>query len=108
MTTIPFTTVYCDEPKAVIKKGRYHDGSVALRVFDEFGEPLCTATVCMSDYDEKPRAGHVFIREHAENEGVLAALQSAGIVGPSLRTLDAAMVDDYAHECALLTDVDEL
>jgi hypothetical protein len=108
MKPITFHTRFCDETAAVIRKGQYHDGSIALRVFDQFGEPLTTATVCMSAYDQTPHEGCVFIKEHGENEGVLAALQDAGVVGPTLRTLDAAMVDDYAHECRLLADLNQI
>lgn len=108
MTTIAFKTRYCNEPQAVLKKGLYHDGSIALQIFDQFGEVLTTATVCMSAYNQTPEEGCVFIKEHGENEGTLAALQDAGIVGPSLRTLDAPRVRDYCHECRLLAEVDEL
>jgi hypothetical protein len=104
----PFSTVYCDEPEAVLRKGEYHDGSIALRLFTPLGETLCTATVCMSYYNETPAEDCVFIRDHDENAGVLEALLQAGIVGMPQRALDTPRVPKYAYECELLVALDDI
>ena len=101
-------TAYLDDD-AVLKKGRYADGSTALALYDaETGEMLGKATVCLVDYGHTPRdERHVFIKEYAENAGMLKALQAAGIVGPSLRTLDAGHAKGGVHECEVL-DLDAI
>lgn len=55
----------------------YANGGPAIRLLTEEYEPYCTATVWIPDIPEK----HVAIKDYAENEGVLAALIRAGIVG---------------------------
>lgn len=63
------------------------------------GEPMATASVNMPDvYDPAP--GEVIIKDYSENEGILKALQEAGIVGSVLRTLPAGYVEVYV--CQLL------
>jgi len=100
---IHIKTAYIDDD-AVIAKGRYADGSTALLLSDaETGEQLAKATVCMVEYGEKPRdENHVFIKDYAENQGMVAALQDAGVIGKVLRSLDAGYAKLGVHECKLL------
>lgn len=42
------------------------------------GQPVCTASVCVPDYPFEPQ--HTAIKDYSENEGVLSALISAGVV----------------------------
>lgn len=97
--------------EARILKARYGDGSTALLLQDtETGEQLAKATVCMAADGEKPRdERHVFIKDYAENEGMLAALQDAGVIDLPLRTLDAGHAKAGVHECEVLDleDIDE-
>lgn len=101
-----FRTKYSNYPTAYIGRGFYHDGSTALMVYTEDGEPICKATVCMSDSGEKPADGNVFIKDWAENEGVMASLQAAGVIGEVIRSVPAGFCE--AQECPLLIDVDDL
>ena len=49
----------CLNHHAVIRKGRYHDGSTALALFDvETGEPLAKATVVHERVGAKPADEH--------------------------------------------------
>lgn len=96
-------TAYLDED-AVLKKGRYADGSTALALFDaETGEMLSKATVCMVDYGETPRSEHyVFIKDYGENEGMVNALFAANVIGAPLRSLDAGHAKGGVHECLVV------
>jgi hypothetical protein len=59
--SIHIRTAYLNH-EAVIRKGRYADRSTALALFSVTGEMLAKATVCMSEYGEKPPdEQHVFI-----------------------------------------------
>lgn len=78
-----FRSVYVNDNHAALEFGTYRDGTVALRVIGGNGVPLCTATVCLSG--QAPEPGNVFIKDYAENEGVLQALQDAGILGVEVR-----------------------
>lgn len=99
-----WNTKYSSGDTVVLRKGRYGDESTALQVFSEIGEPLCTPTICLQGYGEKPLPGNVFIKDYSENEGVLKALQNTGIVGDVIRTVP--FFDVTAYEVPLLVDVD--
>lgn len=56
----------------------YQGGELAIQVFDkETTEPMVTATVQLGHKLEKNQA---FIKDYAENTGILDALRGAGIV----------------------------
>ena len=64
---------------------QYHnyvdDDSTAIRLLDaDDGSPVATATICMSGYNYTPAPDCCFIKDYAENEGMLAMLVEAGIV----------------------------
>lgn len=87
----------------LVQLGRYHDGSIAIRLFSPMEGPLSTPTVCLSEYGEKPIEGHVFVTEN-DSPGILASLQELGIIGPALRTVPYGGFGCYAYECELLVD----
>ncbi len=105
MTFVQLNARYVHAP-ADLRKGRYGDGSIALQATSEYGEPLCKPTVCLIDYGEKPAAGNVFVRDYGENEGMLKALQDAGIIGTTVREVPYGFVT--AYECPLIGEIDEL
>lgn len=101
--TIKIDAKYVQEDSARLIFGRYQDGSIAMLLESAgTGERLCTATVCLTAYGEKPRDGNVFIKDYSENEGVLNALQKAGVVGDVIRSVPAGYATVY--ECKLLVD----
>lgn len=103
MTTFKIETKHVQEDNARLSFGRYQDGSRAILVEDaSTGERLFIATICLASYDEKPSEGNVFIKDYSENEGVLNALQKAGIVGDVIRSIPAGYVTVY--ECKLLVE----
>jgi len=67
------------EGACVIEKHRYSNGRLALQLHDpETWENIMTATVNLPDHhlDEN----RVLIKNWSENEGILEALQQAGVV----------------------------
>lgn len=93
-------TVYCG-PATIKRKGVYHDGSLALQAYTPEGEPAYTATVCT---EEPPAEGCVWIKDWSENEGVLDALERAGIIQMTGRWLPCGFA--VAFEGKLLVDFD--
>lgn len=101
--TYHFNTRYLDDD-GTIQLGRYHDGSIALKLFSPTEGPLSTATVCLSEYGEAPADGHVFIKDYSENEGTLNCLIRLGVIGAPIRTLPAGFGE--VHECELFLTLD--
>ncbi|AEK07503.1 hypothetical protein SEND513_59 [Mycobacterium phage Send513] len=103
MRTFTFGTQYVPETKAVLKWGKYADGSTALRVVSEYGEPLATATVCLRNYNLQPGKGNVFIYgDYSEHVGVFEALRKAGIVGDPVNRIPMGGFGAFAYEAPLL------
>lgn len=98
-----FRTKYLDD-EGTLELARYHDGSIAMRLFSPTEGPLSTPTQCLSEYGEKPAMGNVFLRDDAEFSGMLQCLQDLGIVGPPIRTVPCGFVE--AYECELLVSLE--
>ena len=64
----------------VVQAERYAStGHTALSLYDaKSGEPVATATINLPDIPLSPN--QVFIKDYSENEGMLAALEKAGII----------------------------
>lgn len=101
MEPFRFKTAYIDE-QAVLQIGRYADGEIALALVNEWGELLTKATVCLAGSGRYPQLGNVFVKNYAENAGVLEALIEAGVIGPPVAELKTGYVSVY--ECPLLLD----
>ena len=62
-----------------VQQARYGNGRTALQLVDaEDGSPIATATVNLAD--QPLGDGEVFIKDYAENTGMLASLERAGVV----------------------------
>ncbi len=107
MTLVRLNTKYVHGAMADVGKARYGDGSIALLATGEDGTPLCKPTVCLTDYDEKPADGNVFVKDYGENEGMLKGLQDAGIIGDAIRSIGYGL-GGIAYECPLIREIDEL
>jgi hypothetical protein len=59
---------------------RYQGGHNCIRLQSFNGEPYATASI--NDPEADLKAGEVIIKNYSENEGVLEALEEAGIVEP--------------------------
>lgn len=82
-----------------IEKGRYGDGSIALKLVDtNDGSQIAIATVSVPN--RYPPEGHVFVKNWSENEGMVAALESAGVVHDTGIRVKTGFVE--AHLCQLL------
>jgi hypothetical protein len=106
---IPLRTRSAPTPQALLLKARYRDGSIALvAVHPLTRSRLAVCTVNLSRHDKHPGEGCVFVKSWGENEGMLRALQDAGVVGPVIRYVPAGFA--RAHECRLLRpdDIGEL
>jgi len=62
----------------------YDNGSTAISGVSLDGEPLFKATVAI---DETPPPGHCFLKGWSENEGIPEALERAGVVELTGRTV---------------------
>ena len=80
---VPIAARYINEMVS-LEFGRYGNHSIAIRGYSDTHEPLFTATVGL---DEIPRKGHVFLKGWSENEGIPKALEKAGIVKLTGRTI---------------------
>lgn len=94
---------------ATIRRGAYPDGSTKLTVVNRYGQILCDTTVSLAQMGEYPAEGSVFIRDYGDTEGVLRALQDAGVVSGTQRIIETNMHTRdplkrrAVHECKLLT-----
>lgn len=72
--------------------GQYRNNSrVSITLIDaEDGIPFAVATVNLPD--EKLEENEIAIKNHSENEGILWALQEAGIVGQVKREVQSGFV----------------
>lgn len=78
------------DEKVVLRKGRYSNGRVAIQAVCADGEPYCTVTVNLPD--EPLADDEVFVKDYSENEGVLDAMEAAGV----LRRTGRAVESGYA------------
>ena len=84
---------FCGED-CQVKVSKYDNFRTALRLVTLSGEPMCTATVNLPDRDLE--INEVFIKDYSENEGVLGALQIAGVVN----VIEHFWVGPYNSACA--------
>lgn len=68
---IHLKTKYLDE-EAILRLGKYSNGSTAISFISLNGEPLSTATVSLGGII--PCKGCTFIKDWSENEGILKCL----------------------------------
>jgi len=78
----------------------YPNGSIAIQGLSEEGEPLFVATVAL---DELPPEGCVFLKGWSENTGIPEALEAAGIVKRTGRTIPTGYC--AAQEARLLVEL---
>lgn len=94
---------------ATVTRAKYPDGSDKLFVNSRYGQILCVPTVCLADMNEQPAPGCVFVPNYGSNEGVLRALQDAGVVGTTVRIIETGthtrdpLLRRPVHEVRLLT-----
>lgn len=84
--------------EVLIETAPYPNGSTALRIVDNAGRPIATATVVVGAV---PDPGNVFIKDWSENTGILAELQRVNVIGPVLRTLRAGYCTVYEAKLLL-------
>jgi Domain of unknown function (DUF4313) len=74
-----------------VQKHQYDNGRLALQLVDAVdGDPIARATVNLPN--EQIAEGEIFVKNHSENEGMLQALQQAGIVEPTGRMVVSGFV----------------
>ncbi len=104
--TFHLKTVWIHNEPVFIPLGqRYHDGSTAWQLIDanDFS-PVAKATVCLSSEGLKPRDGHVFIKDYAENEGMYEGLKNAGIIGECIEQLSVGHIIRGVYHCPINYD----
>lgn len=71
--TVTFLNTRCQ-----LQFSRYANGRLAIQLHDDRGEPFATATI---NVPTMPLAeDQVLIKDYGENEGLLMALEEAGVV----------------------------
>ncbi len=85
MTRVRFRDFDC-----TVQKRQYGNGRVALSLVDEEG-PVATATVNLPGVKLEPN--QVAIKDYGENEGMLSALITAGVVTPTGKTIRSGYVE---------------
>lgn len=88
-----------------IEAGRYHDGTMAIRLVLDTGQVVLVPTVCLSHLEIKPADGNVFIKDWSENEGILKGMQDAGILGEVVARHPTGFA--VADECKLIIPLDD-
>jgi hypothetical protein len=66
--------------KVTVARFAYNNNVPALVVYDEEGEELVRASVNLPEFATALKPNQTFIKTWSENEGLLEALQEAGIV----------------------------
>jgi hypothetical protein len=85
MTQVKFREWDC-----TLQKSRYDNDRLALSLVDEEG-PVATCTVNMPDVPLG--RNEVCIKDYSENEGMAAALEAAGVIKPTGRTVRFGFVE---------------
>lgn len=85
--------------QAKVVKGTYGEGVMALKLVDpDDGSAVATATVNIPG--RRPPDGHVFIKNWAENSGIIDVLSQAGVLRDTGHRVKTGYVE--AHLCQLL------
>lgn len=86
----------------LLTKRHYQNDRIALELIDYHdGEPIATATVNVPEI--QLQANQVLIKDYSENEGMLTALEKAGIVKSTGTFVQSGFVQ--IPVCELLIDV---
>lgn len=87
---LPFHGAYASYD-VYLKKGFYANGRIAIKAFDFEGAPAFVATVNVPEEDIGN--DEMFIKDYAENQGVLAFLRENHIVTDLVRYVKSGYVD---------------
>ncbi len=81
-------TIKFRNERLTVEKAQYNNGKIALQLIDEEGFPYMKATVNLPIQANKLEDDETFIKNYAENEGILGALVEQGIVEETGTTID--------------------
>jgi hypothetical protein len=81
---VQFKEYTCD-----ISFGKYHNGQNRIQLMDEEG-PVAVATVALQDPQPED---WIYIKDYAENAGMLACLMNAGILSPPVGYITSGYVE---------------
>lgn len=95
---IKFKYGECDN--CSLQFGRYKDGSYALSIFDDYGEPLINVTKHVPGY--KLQENQILVKNYSENEGILECLIEQEIIKNTGIVVPTGFVQ--LHVCDLLID----
>lgn len=94
--TVKFQKYTCE-----LDFGKYSNGRIGIDLVDKkTGELVLGATVNIPE--EQLGDGEVIIKNYSENEGVLDALISAGVISKPIRTIKSNFIE--APVCKLLVE----
>ena len=100
--------VHFKDWKCTAEFGQYANGRTAISLVDAYDySPVAKATVNLIDYPEHHiEAGQVHIKNYFENEGMVEALEKAGVV-KELESFGIGPFQALCSLCKLLEDEDE-
>jgi hypothetical protein len=104
MKTVKFMQWEC-----IVEYGKFPSGDTAIQLFDiEDGDPVSTPTVFLdrANFPHIPQlesTTQVYIKDYAENVGIIEALVDAGIVE---RTGKRYMINNWGSTVELCTIID--
>lgn len=62
-----------------VARMQYGDGSLALTFTSMYGEPIAKLSVNLIDSVGRAPDGHVYVKNEGEGEGLVAAMEAAGV-----------------------------
>lgn len=86
------------EGMVTVARFAYNNNAPAIVLYDEEGEELTRASTNIPEHADKLKENQTFLKVWSENEGLMEALQEAGIVGKPLFWVPTGYVQAPAVE----------
>lgn len=75
----------------IVQRTTYPNGMISIQLFNLEGMPFAKATI--DSLPELPSKGCAFVKNYAENNGILEALEEAGLVKPTGNKMSVGYVE---------------
>jgi hypothetical protein len=91
--------------RVTLSRYQYGDTPCIHLISTTDGSPVATATVNLIDYGLLPPQNACFVKDYAENQGILEALIAAEVVKPLGQVINFGPYDCQAHLCEISADL---
>jgi hypothetical protein len=91
---------YGEYDNCSLRFSKYQDGTIALRIFDEYDHPLMTVTKNVPGCSLKKN--QILVKNYSENEGILECLEEQEIIERTGMLCSSGFID--LHICNLLIE----